>query len=99
MTHFQTSHLETASHTAFDCFTSHYSALSSKHHGHKQHEHKNKQERKEDDERMPLFPIVTLETKDLATRQLYYSDVPMLRWVCAGPLDRKKTPTKHSLES
>ncbi|ESO83233.1 hypothetical protein LOTGIDRAFT_236810 [Lottia gigantea] len=29
--------------------------------------------------RLPKYPVVTLETSDLATKKLYYSDVPMLR--------------------
>ena len=41
--------------------------------------------RKEGSTRLPKFPVVTLETKELATKQLYYSDVPMLRSVpCSG---------------
>ncbi|RUS76164.1 hypothetical protein EGW08_016076, partial [Elysia chlorotica] len=29
--------------------------------------------------RLPKFPVVNLETRDLATKQLFYSDVPALR--------------------
>ncbi|KAL8599461.1 hypothetical protein ACOMHN_066765 [Nucella lapillus] len=46
--------------------------------------------RKEGSTRLPKFPVVTLETKDLATKQLFYSDVPMLR---------KELKTKYSSQS
>ncbi|XP_012942745.2 uncharacterized protein LOC106012931 [Aplysia californica] len=35
--------------------------------------------RKEGSTRLPKFPMVHMETQDLATKQLYYSDVPTLR--------------------
>ncbi|KAK6186966.1 hypothetical protein SNE40_006221 [Patella caerulea] len=38
-----------------------------------------KKGKKEGSTRLPKYPVVTLETADLANKQLYYSDVPMLR--------------------
>lgn len=35
--------------------------------------------RREGSTRLPKFPVVNLETQDLATKQLFYSDVPALR--------------------
>ncbi|XP_076437611.1 uncharacterized protein LOC143276841 [Babylonia areolata] len=35
--------------------------------------------RKEGSTRLPKFPVVAMETKDLVNKQLYYSDVPTLR--------------------
>ncbi|XP_070209070.1 neurofilament heavy polypeptide-like isoform X2 [Littorina saxatilis] len=46
--------------------------------------------RKEGSTRLPKFPVVTLETKELATKQLYHSDVPMLR---------KELKTKYSSQA
>ncbi|XP_076456416.1 uncharacterized protein LOC143290787 [Babylonia areolata] len=46
--------------------------------------------RNEGSTRLPKFPVVTLETKGLETKQLYYSDVPMLR---------KELKTKYSSQA
>ncbi|XP_046350947.2 spore wall protein 2-like isoform X2 [Haliotis rufescens] len=38
-----------------------------------------KRSKKEGSTRLPKFPVVTLDSKELATKPLYYSDVPELR--------------------
>nr|KAG5710896.1 hypothetical protein BaRGS_027047 [Batillaria attramentaria] len=52
---------------------------SSKRGGHHKEKKGEGPNRKEGSTRLPKFPVVNLETKELATKQLYYSDVPMLR--------------------
>lgn len=63
-------------------------------HSSKRGSHKEKKgdgpNRKEGSTHLPKFPVVSLETKELATKQLSYSDVPMLR---------KELKTKYSSQS
>lgn len=70
-------------------FTRHNTAGHSKRGSHKEKKGDGPN-RKEGSTRLPKFPVVNLETKELATKQLSYSDVPMLR---------KELKTKYSSQS